>query len=741
MNRVVYPVWDHQIHPRLEAVDSYYGLSKVIRPYVDTVSLHWFEFDEKYRVSYTLDTLLAKAKLWAATTGADGFENAKSHTCYWLAMCQLYYGEKKPLIDYYVESYRSLACRTTRKVLAHVRVHSSLIVRSSVKHIQRYYKIYFEPRLRHVIEVIYAHEHTQTVLSLPQVQWLVNKAHNLASVVRSTQIPNAVQQKTDFLRDEFFNLINNAGHKLDTDEDSGEVLTKDESADALSLLESSDSDEEVLTFTSTLTRTVTQGGTSVASEQKSDVPSHHELAVPVAPEDEEVAEYGVDSSQKQIEHEIEYWRLKIEKMIEMSYDSLDTDMRPYLQSKIQELKERISANFTIIQQDNYIRYKEMANLTKSIDRDSEFIRTTGEIIESPEVDRQLMRDKISESRDAVKSSMEYVEEALNAAHGPIVEEYFVVAQTTIDVLESFAETAFLDFSARLSGLLTILEGNSDFSGELGWQAWKKFHKIKEEVFTTRDKILDDAHLYKAEPNSANTPQGLQEWSDYLNNVKFHIRFLLSDNDDYLKLVRAKANVAYQMREALTREALTKQAEKKEAEQKEAERREAEKREAEKREVEKREAERREAERREVENREAEKRGAEKREANKIEGEKNSKEDNETERVGDASDFGAKGSELIVDKQAAHCSDTDLDEKIVTHFASDNHTPEATSITSSLQSDLSAAEVAVQNAGEAIIASQITASENLGPIEADESMEAGEADEAEEETPQFIEEVL
>ena len=40
------------------------------------------------------------------------------------------------------------------------------------------------------------------------------------------------------------------------------------------------------------------------------------------------------------------------------------------------------------------------------------------------------------------------------------------------------------------------------------------------------------------------------WNEYLKNVEFHLNFLLRDNADYLQLVRAKANLAFQAREEL-----------------------------------------------------------------------------------------------------------------------------------------------------------------------------------------------
>ncbi|OVF08490.1 putative outer spore wall assembly protein [Clavispora lusitaniae] len=403
-----------------------------------------------------------------------------------------------------------------------------------------------------------------------------------------------MQQKTDFLRSEVYNLTRSdrLKQRLKGNLSETRVMESPEIIrNTTQEFENSDSDEsdteiEYITVTQTSTVTIVEeetkspsieshnkiepnseeetNGSSIESHDISAEPKaekesksytvepHNNIAVPKI-EDDNVEAYGLLSPKAQVEQEIEYWRNKVSKMIDLSQSSLETESKPFLDTIIGDLKDRISANFTKLQQENYLRYKVMAEMISSIDKDSETLITTKEIILSPEVDRQMMRDRISEAREAVENSMKDVELVLNEAHGIIMEKYFEVAQNTIDVLESFADTKILEFSNSLSGLLTILENNVDFEDEISWNAWKEFHKIKESIFNARDKILDEAHTYKLQPRGSIKPRALEPWALYLDNINFHIRFLLSDNDDYLKLVRAKANVAYQMREGLTRQ--------------------------------------------------------------------------------------------------------------------------------------------------------------------------------------------
>lgn len=345
-----------------------------------------------------------------------------------------------------------------------------------------------------------------------------------------------------------------------------------ETTETVETTEESEEEPELLTETLWLTATVYESDASGSPE---------EIAT-VDVEDLQKAEYR---PQDVLELELLYWKAKVDKMLKMAYNSLEDDMLPHLNATLEPLKDEISANFTKFQQDNYQRYKTMNVLIAKINKDSERMRETKQLIEKPEVDRQMMRDEISACRNALEETMKNAEDALNEKHAEIVKQYFIVTQETVDVIESYAETLLQDFNNRLTNIISVLDTDPEYEDKFGWAAWKENHKIKELIFQLRDKIFDEANQYKDNHRSGVTPRGLEPWVDYLISINFHINFLLRDTDEYLQLVRAKANVAYQLREGLTRQfeeaekakakALEEDAARKLAEAKEAEAKEAE----------------------------------------------------------------------------------------------------------------------------------------------------------------------
>lgn len=327
-------------------------------------------------------------------------------------------------------------------------------------------------------------------------------------------------------------------------EETSETETAVESEEDASRADD-ESEDEPITETIWLTATVYE-------TEGTDVPK-------AASQDEELSTVDVDDMQKYqmtpkdiLEQEILYWKSKVDKMLKMAYGSLEDDMIPVLNATLDPLRDEIAANFTNMQKDNYDRYKSMNLLISKINKDYEHMQETNELIENPEVNRQMMRDEISACREAVKEVMENAEQALNDMHAEIVEQYFAVTQQTVDVIESYAETLISEFSNRLTDMIHVLESEPLYEDKFGWAAWKENHNIKELIFQFRDKIFNEANQYKENHKSVK-PRGLEPWVEYVANINFYSQFLTRDNEEYLQLVRAKANVAYQLREALTRQ--------------------------------------------------------------------------------------------------------------------------------------------------------------------------------------------
>lgn len=591
LHSTVYPIWDGHVKPQLDELDKKYEISSKVLPVFDKARAQAAELDEQYQISYKLDRYSAQFQIWAAKFVGDLKLQTEEVLGLWWARAKLYFeGSVAPITKHYVSQYKKSWGHSVDSLKSKAKINSELLYKTSKRHSLRLYALHVVPFYERVLLSVSANPYYVKVVEFLRPQFFVQEFKSLVAKLqqKSAEYSSKLQAKTDFLRAEINNfkkidelkkkwrgdtssiadVINDLLKDVKTAEPEQKEITLDTpESETAEELEESDNEDVVVTITSTRTRTATVT-LSVFNSPSPDVAQESSAGLASVENTEEgVTNYGEDSSKAQLDYELKYWTSKVDKTLELAYNSLESEMKDFLNETIDELKARISANFTDLQQTNFQRYKVMGELIAAIDKDSEQIRETGEIIEEPEVDRQIMRDKIKEGYEVVEGSMKDAEVNLNAVHFKIMEKYFEVVQSTVDVVESFAETTILDFSNRLTGLIEILETNEDFEDELSWSAWKLFHKVKDLIFNIRDKIFQEAEAYKVKPRGTIKPQGLKPWADYLDNVNFHIRYLLVDNDEYLKLVRAKANIAYQLREGLTRELIAAK-EKAEAEAKE-----------------------------------------------------------------------------------------------------------------------------------------------------------------------------
>ncbi|CUM67977.1 uncharacterized protein PRCAT00005691001 [Priceomyces carsonii] len=328
-----------------------------------------------------------------------------------------------------------------------------------------------------------------------------------------------LQERTKFIRNELKNVMHFNEVKHATTQQSENIV--DVVKDIIN--EFSEDESEDLTIKVTSTVTVTREPSSLTS-----LPDQ------------------VDQSKVKIDAELDRWGQKVQKTLSLAARNLQLDMDPAVEEVINSIKSQISEKLQNIQAENFKSYKELDKMIREINRDFEKVKSSEQISES--VTRQEVRDIFTQAYQTDENIVNGIREIINQSHKGILTKYFDVVQDTIDILESFAERTVLEYSNRLSNIIEELEKSSPhYDDELTWNGWKRFHKIKEEFFHARDMYYNQASDYK--DNSALIPSGLEKWDEYLKKVEFHISALLREHDDYLKIMRAKANVAFQLRES------------------------------------------------------------------------------------------------------------------------------------------------------------------------------------------------
>ncbi|CCE85732.1 Piso0_005354 [Millerozyma farinosa CBS 7064] len=265
----------------------------------------------------------------------------------------------------------------------------------------------------------------------------------------------------------------------------------------------------------------------------------------------------------QLEELINYWDRKINRTLEVSLMSLTNDMSVVINNIIENAKGEVTKNLTYLQKVNYDKYRELNYMIHEIEKDASLTIETGVIVNSTNserdyFDRQAMRDKIQETLETCEKSISSVEKYLSEKHEEVSSIYFDKLQENFDIFDSFAELSVQEFSSKLHSLLNMLESENELDETIGWHAWKKFHHIKSNLYEARDRLFEQAYDFHETEEPSSIPDSLVPWKAYVANIKYHLGYLERDNDNYLKIVRAKANVAYQAREKAVRDVIESQ---------------------------------------------------------------------------------------------------------------------------------------------------------------------------------------
>lgn len=262
----------------------------------------------------------------------------------------------------------------------------------------------------------------------------------------------------------------------------------------------------------------------------------------------------------QLEELINYWDRKINRTLEASIASLTNDMSLVINKIIENAKEDVTKNLTYLQKVNYDNYRELNLMIHEIEKDASLTTETGVIVnltnsDRDYFDRQAMRDKIQESIEACEEALSSVDKYLSEKHEEVSSIYFAKLQENFDIFESFAELSIQEFSSRLHSLLNMLESEKVIDETTEWYAWKKFHYIKSSLYEARDRLFEQAYDFHKNEDPSLIPESLVPWKTYVSNIKYHLIYLERDNDNYLKIVRAQANIAYQAREKAVRDVI------------------------------------------------------------------------------------------------------------------------------------------------------------------------------------------
>lgn len=315
--------------------------------------------------------------------------------------------------------------------------------------------------------------------------------------------------------------------------------------------ETKETEDEVITSTivKTVTRTQisTKETTKASTEEAKEVEQHAEA--------EDVKDVEIDH-QAQLQRDFDKWSNNVAKKVKMVNKMLIRDvkkqLKPELETREKEFAKKVKDLTHKAETDFQVISKAIEDITcvEGVDP------TTGEKIYfdaegQNQIEKFITREMIREMLNDTQSSLSVISEDIQNDIKSVMEVFKKISERSRDehctAFEEWGDIMISEWSKKLAYLDVLAtheddgeaEGNSH--SEISEKNWKKFMEIKKKILASRDKL-------------GSKQIKIKELKSLLDNIQNTLQALTNEHGEYLYILRAKANLAFQEREAKEREA-------------------------------------------------------------------------------------------------------------------------------------------------------------------------------------------
>lgn len=289
-----------------------------------------------------------------------------------------------------------------------------------------------------------------------------------------------------------------------------------------------DEDEEVLsTTTSTVMLTVTIDDQELSPQETSG-----ELRV---------------AEQDMMQDEFDAWFRVVDQKSSSVVKSFNAEVANYLHKRVQELEPLFKNKTQNISQTMQHHFKVLNSAIQDInctsETDKEFGNTTyfdstGTTQLAEYISRPRMRELFADAHSVLDNFMLQVKEELAAKADEVDKRVNLIREELVEVYEEWGDAMVSEWSKRLAYIDVVaghLEEKESGATEASSDNWRKFLNLKKQVIKARDQLAEH-------------PADLQEMKQFIKKAEYLVQVISQDSGEYLYILRARANLAFQARE-------------------------------------------------------------------------------------------------------------------------------------------------------------------------------------------------
>ncbi|CAI1981256.1 hypothetical protein SEUBUCD646_0G00550 [Saccharomyces eubayanus] len=331
----------------------------------------------------------------------------------------------------------------------------------------------------------------------------------------------------------------------------GSVTREPSSEDQVLTVETTGSEEELITSTSTQTvvKTIT-----LDQEQTNVVASHaNEDDAPT--EVEGSTDVNVNE-QALLQEDFDMWGETISQKTQDVIRLFEKDVSQYINSKLGDETKKFKSKFQVLDEESKKYFSKISLAINDIDcmeginsenGEKIYFEKSGTTQISQYITRELVREYFNETRTALDELTHAMEEDLTQITQEIEKKVNGIREENVEVFEEWGDIIVNEWSKRMAYVDVINahmgtedDATSDEEEAKSSANWKKFLKGKKQIIESRDQL-------------AHHPASLSRVNEFRQRVQRKILSITQESGEFLYILRSKANLQFQERERKERE--------------------------------------------------------------------------------------------------------------------------------------------------------------------------------------------
>ncbi|CDO91713.1 unnamed protein product [Kluyveromyces dobzhanskii CBS 2104] len=262
-----------------------------------------------------------------------------------------------------------------------------------------------------------------------------------------------------------------------------------------------------------------------------------------------IKDYSEVSVEEMVREEFLSWKQTIESKLANTIRDFENDINEFAERKLADIQPTLADLLKVASNTSHMNFQIITKAIMDVNCTEGVDPVTNETIwfdhrntQLPRyMTRELMREFFSLAHSQFDSVSQEIRSHLRALADEVNDHVEILRQENVELFEEWGDIMITEWSKSLAYAdVVVNDGNKESLEKQQRQNWKDFMKLKKQVIKKRDTLMEH-------------PVKLASLQEFVNTAQHSLKVLSHENGEYLYILRSKANLEFQAREALERQ--------------------------------------------------------------------------------------------------------------------------------------------------------------------------------------------